>query len=376
MTEGRTDCRVGALGEPSAELAFAFTLDRGGFRLDVDLRMPARGITALFGRSGCGKTSILRCVAGLERAAGHCRLNGELWQDDARALFVPTHKRQIGYVFQEPSLFPHLSVRRNLEYGFKRISAAEQQVGFDEVVHLLGIRQLLARAPAGLSGGERQRVAMARALLTSPKLLLMDEPLSALDHRSKQDILPYLERLHDALRIPVLYVSHSPDEVARLADQLVLLDSGRALANGPVAELMSRLDLPLASDDEAASVIDAVVSGHDDVYHLSEVRIAGGRLAVARLERPIGAGVRVRIHARDVSLALERPGVTSILNVLPARVMEMNDMGAAQVLVRLCIGDGGETPLLARITRRSRDVLELTPGDRLFAQVKSVALMD
>ncbi len=358
------------------ELDAAFGIRRGAFRLDVEFRVPGVGITALFGRSGCGKTTLLRCVAGLERAAGRCRLNGEVWQDDTRRIFVPTHRRSIAYVFQEPSLFPHLSVRRNLEYGFNRVPADRQQVGFDEIVHLLGVRRLLGRAPGGLSGGERQRVAMARALLTSPRLLLMDEPLAALDHASRQEILPYLERLHDTLKIPVLYVSHSPDEVARLADNMLLLEDGQVRASGPTVELMARLDLPLARGDEAAAVIQAVVERHDDHYHLSEVRIPGGRLALERLDRPVGAQVRVRIHPRDVSLVLEPPVNTSILNVLPTRVVELTDISAAQVLVKLSCGDTHPAVLLARITRRSRDGLDLRPGLDLYAQVKSVSLMD
>jgi len=357
-------------------LNVGFRIRRGAFQLEVDFSVPGRGVTALFGRSGCGKTTVLRCVAGLERAKGFLHLNGEIWQDDMRGIFVPTHRRSIGYVFQEPSLFPHLSVRRNLEYGFNRVAVADQQVGFDQIVHLMGVRRLLERAPTGLSGGERQRVALARALLTSPRLLLMDEPLAALDHASKQEILPYLERLHDTLKIPVLYVSHSPDEVARLADTLVLLDDGRTLASGPAAELITRLDLPLARGEEAAAVIEAVVARHDDIYHLSEVRIPGGGLTLERLDRPAGAPVRVRIHPRDVSLVLEPPAHTSILNVLPARVIELADVGEAQVLVKLRCGETRPALLLARITRRSRDALRLRPGLDLYAQVKSVSLME
>lgn len=359
-----------------SKLTLSFRLSRRRFALDVTLSVPTRGVTALFGPSGCGKTTVLRCVAGLERAAGHCRLGEETWQDDARGAFVPTHLRPIGYVFQEASLFPHLSVRDNLRYGFDRLDAARQQVGFEEVAHLLGVRRLFDRATGGLSGGERQRVAMARALLRSPRLLLMDEPLAALDHASKRDILPYLERLHDELRIPILYVSHSPDEVARLADRMVLMEEGRVRAVGPAADVLVRLDLPLARDDDASALIEGEVVGHDQDYGLSAVEIPGGRLTVARVDRPVGASVRVRVHARDVSLALEPPGATSILNVLPARVAEMEEVGEAQVLVRLCAGDGEATPLLARITRRSRDVLGLRSGMAVYAQVKSVALMD
>lgn len=358
------------------ELDVAFRLARRGFLLDVAFRAPAVGVTALFGRSGCGKTTVLRCVAGLERASGHCRLDGETWQDDARGVFTKTHRRPIGYVFQEASLFPHLSVRRNLHFGMGRVPPEQRQVGFDEVVDLLGIRQHLGRDPAGLSGGERQRVSIARALLTSPRLLLMDEPLSALDHTSKQDILPYLERLHDGLRIPVLYVSHSPDEVARLADQIVLLSDGLVRAKGAAAEILSRLDLPLAQDAEASSIVDGRVRAHDERYQLTRVDIPGGALSVSRMERAPGDRVRLRIHARDVSIALDEPGTSSILNILPARILEMRPIERAQVLVKLCTGQEGQTPLLARITRQSQDRLGLREGREVFAQVKAVALMD
>ena len=358
------------------ELSFGFRLDRGRFSLEVAAAVPARGITALFGRSGCGKTTILRCVAGLERAAGHCRLNGDVWQDDAAGVFVPTHRRPIGYVFQEASLFAHLSVRRNLEYGLQRIPPAERQIGFDDVVDLLGIRRHLQRDPAGLSGGERQRVSIARALLTSPRLLLMDEPLSALDHGSKQEILPYLERLHDSLRIPVLYVSHSPDEVARLAVRILLLGDGRRRAAGPAIEILSRLDLPLAQDAEASAIIDGRVLAHDAAYELTRLEIPGGELRVARIDRPLGAAVRLRIQARDVSLALSEPPESSILNILPAVIQDIRDADRAQTLVRLAVGGGEHTQLLARITRHSRDRLRLETGQPVFAQVKTVALMD
>jgi molybdate transport system ATP-binding protein len=358
------------------DLALAFRLDRGQFSLDVAFQTPATGITALFGRSGCGKTTLLRCVAGLERAAGHCRLNGDVWQDDTKGLFIKTYRRPIGYVFQEASLFTHLSVRRNLDYGLKRVSDGKRRIGFDDVVELLGIRQHLARDPAGLSGGERQRVSIARALLTSPRLLLMDEPLSALDHTSKQDILPYLERLHDTLQIPVLYVSHSPDEVARLADRIVLLGDGRVQAIGNASEILSRLDLPLAQDAEASAIVDGVILAHDDTYELSRLAIAGGELTIARLDRALGTPVRVRIQARDVSIALDNPAASSILNILAARIEDIRDGDRAQVLLRLSVGTGDQIRLLARITRHSCDRLSLKAGQTVFAQVKTVALMD
>ncbi|MDW3715216.1 MULTISPECIES: molybdenum ABC transporter ATP-binding protein [unclassified Pseudomonas] len=347
-----------------------------GFLLDVDLALPGRGVTALFGHSGSGKTSLLRCIAGLERSArGHLEVNGETWQDSERGLFVPTHKRALGYVFQEASLFEHLSVRRNLEYGERRIPVAERRVKLAQAVELLGIGHLLERMPARLSGGERQRVGMARALLTSPRLLLMDEPLAALDGKRKAEILPYLERLHDELDIPVLYVSHSPEEVARLADHLVLMDEGRVLGSGPLGETLARLDLPTALSDDAGVVIEGRVIGHDADYQLFTLGLPGSGLSMRVAHAPAEAGRRVRfkVQARDVSLSLQRQADSSILNLLPATVCEAIPAdNAAHVLVRLEV-DGN--PLLARITRYSRDQLGLHPGQQLWAQIKSVALL-
>ncbi len=347
-----------------------------GFELDVDLALPGRGVTALFGHSGSGKTSLLRCIAGLERSArGRLEVNGQTWQDSERGLFVPTHKRALGYVFQEASLFEHLSVRRNLEYGEKRIPPAERRVKFAQAVELLGIEHLLERMPARLSGGERQRVGMARALLTSPRLLLMDEPLAALDGKRKAEILPYLERLHDELDIPVLYVSHSPEEVARLADHLVLMDEGRVLGSGPLGETLARLDLPTALGDDAGVVIEGRVIGHDAEYQLLTLGLPGSGLSMRVAHAPAEAGRRVRfkVQARDVSLGLQRQADSSILNLLPATVCaEIPADNAAHVLVRLEV-DGN--PLLARITRYSRDQLGLHPGQQLWAQIKSVALL-
>lgn len=351
-----------------------FKVDYCGFSLDVDLHLPGRGVIALFGHSGSGKTTCLRCVAGLERASvGLLEVNGECWQDDTRGVFVPTHKRPLGYVFQEASLFPHLSVKRNLEFGLKRVAAEARKVSWGQAVDLLGIAHLLERMPERLSGGERQRVGMARALLTSPRLLLMDEPLAALDLKRKQEILPYLERLHDELDIPVLYVSHSPDEVARLADHVVLLDQGRVVAQGGLVETLARLDLPTAFTEDAGVVVEAVVGDHDDQYHLTRLDFEGGSVLVARRPETFGQRLRFRVHARDVSLARVPAERSSITNVLSAVVMEVVDADTpAHVLVRL---DASGTPLLARITRRSADQLAVSTGERLWAQIKTVALL-
>lgn len=353
-----------------------FELAFGNFALHADLELPGRGVCALFGHSGSGKTTLLRCIAGLERApGGYLEVNGEVWQDASRALFKPTHQRPLGYVFQEASLFPHLSVRRNLEYGMRRVPHSERRVALEQAIELLGIGQLLERKPEALSGGERQRVGIARALATSPRLLLMDEPLAALDRARKQEILPYLERLHNELEIPVLYVTHAPEEVAQLADHLVLLEQGRVVASGAIGEMMVRLDLPLAHQDDASAVVEAIVAAHDDHYHLTTLEFDGGTLLVGRSEQPLGTAVRLRIQARDVSLALARHDDSSILNILPARVMAFEAEGPVQVLVKLCAGSSGRTPLLARITCKSADALSLAVGQSLYVQIKSVALM-
>ncbi|QQE91009.1 molybdenum ABC transporter ATP-binding protein [Azotobacter chroococcum] len=359
---------------PADGIRARFRVNYAGFALDVDLKLPGHGVTALFGHSGSGKTTVLRCVAGLERAVeAYLEINGEVWQDSAAGVFLPTHRRALGYVFQESSLFPHLTVRRNLEYGLKRVDAASRRVSWERVLELLGIGHLLDRLPGRLSGGERQRVGIARALLTSPRLLLLDEPLAALDLKRKNEILPYLERLHDELDIPVLLVSHSPDEVARLADHVVLLDQGRVAAQGALQETLARLDLPTAFSEDAGVVIESVVAEHDDHYHLSRLEFPGGAVLVARRPEALGQHLRLRVHARDVSLALQRIEDTSITNVLPATVREVVEADTpAHVLVRL---DAEGTPLIARITRRSCDQLEVLPGKRMWAQIKAVALL-
>ena len=348
-----------------------FRLDWPGFTLDVDLALPGRGVTALFGHSGSGKTTLLRCIAGLERArAGRLTVNGEVWQDDRQ--WIPTHRRPLGYVFQEASLFPHLTVLSNLRYGMKRMSDP-QRVSLDHAIELLGIGHLLERKPDRLSGGERQRVAIARALAVSPRLLLMDEPLAALDLKRKQEILPYLERLHDELDIPVLYVSHSPDEVARLADHIVAMEDGKVLANGPLSDTLARIDLPIHLGEDAGVVIEARVAERDAHWHLIRVEFAGGSLWVRDNDMPLGHRARVRILARDVSLSHSRGEDTSILNALPARVSAIaDDTHPAQALVRL---DVGNTPLIARLTQRSAAQLAIQPGMELWAHIKAVALI-
>ena len=347
-----------------------FHLDRKNFTLQVDLSLPSRGVTALFGPSGSGKTTLLRCMAGLEHAPdGYLSVAGEIWQDGDH--FLPTHKRPLGYVFQEASLFPHLDIQRNLEYGMRRTGI--RRIELDGAIELLGIAHLLKRRPENLSGGERQRVAIARALLVNPGILLMDEPLAALDLARKQEILPYLEKLHEELEIPILYVSHSPDEVARLADHIVVLDKGRAVAQGPLSETLARLDLPIRLGEDAGVVIEAVIGARDEAWHLIRADFSGGELWVRDNGMPVGRSVRVRILARDVSLALTHQEHTSILNLLQGKVMEIaDDAHPAQSLVRVEVGG---TPIVSRLTKRSAASLGLAPGQPVRVQIKTVALI-
>lgn len=353
-------------------LSFQFTLDRPGFRFQAAIDAPAAGVTGVFGPSGSGKTTLLRCLAGLERGArGKLQFLEETWQDDAQGVFVPTHRRAIGYVFQEARLFPHLSVRRNLAYGARRAPGGADPQRLARIVELLGLQPLLDRYPHQVSGGEQQRVAIGRALLTRPRLLLMDEPMASLDQARKAEIMPYLENLHRELTLPVIYVSHAMEEIARLSDTLVLIEKGAIRAAGPLHEVLPRLDLPLAHAEDAASVLDATVAGHDERFHLTEVAFAGGRLTVPRQALPVGAPLRLMIHARDVSLALSYVADSSILNILEARVADIRQQEGGRTLVRL---DVGGAPLLARITRKSCERMALATGRRIYAQIKSVAV--
>ena len=349
-------------------------LRRPAFTLDVALALPPRGITVLFGPSGSGKTTVLRCVAGLERARGAVRVSGRTWQDDARGEFLPTSRRPLGYVFQEASLFPHLSVAGNLRYAQRRARDANA-ISLDRAVELLGIGGLLERSTADLSGGERQRVAIARALATQPELLLLDEPLASLDPARRRELLPWLEHLRDGLGIPMLYVTHSADEMARLADTVVLMDAGRVVASGPPATTLTRLDLPIAQDEDAGALLQGVIVQIDASWHLARVDFVGGSLWLRDDGLREGEHVRVRVLAREVSLAIEPPvpGTASIQNVLTCTVVGLQaGPHPSQALVAL---DCGGHRLLSRITARAADSLGLAAGTRVFAQVKSVGLV-
>ncbi len=342
-----------------------------GFTLDVKLELPAQGCTALYGPSGCGKTTLLRCIAGLERARGQVRLGEQVWQDDAQGQWLPTHRRGLGYVFQEASLFTHLDVAANIRFGLQRTPAARRKVDGQALVQLLGIEHLLARPVATLSGGERQRVAIARALATSPQLLLMDEPLAALDPARKAEVLPYLEALQRNLSIPMLYVSHAPQEVLQLADRVVLLRQGRVQQWGDTAQLLGQLDHPLG--DAATALICGHIQAHDTDQHLSTIAFADGILLLpAALHLPLGSAVRIGVAARDVSLSLAPLPHSSILNSLPAHITGLRPDGDGQVLVALAVGS---TALLARISQRSAQQLALTPGQAVWAHVKGIALL-
>ncbi|EIK46430.1 molybdenum ABC transporter, ATP-binding protein [Cellvibrio sp. BR] len=347
-----------------------FQLAWPGFALDVDLELPGRGVTALFGVSGSGKTTLLRCIAGLERAPqGRLVVDGDIWQSDQQ--WLPTHKRPLGYVFQEASLFSHLSVQDNLHYGLRR-SRRSSHTSLDQAIELLGIGHLLTRNPDLLSGGERQRVAIARALAVSPRLLLMDEPLAALDLQRKREIFPYLERLHRELDMPVLYVTHSPEELTRLADHLVVMENGRAIASGNLGETLSRLDLPIQLGEDAGVIIEATIGAVDNEWHLARVDFAGGSLWAKDQGLAPGTSVRVRVLARDVSLAAQQTA-SSIQNQMPGQIDAIGeDEHPGLALVRVRIGD---TILLARLTKRAIATLDVDPGKTFWVQIKSVALL-
>ena len=374
-----------------------FTHCYDDFVLDVDLALPAKGVTVLYGQSGSGKTTLLRCLAGLVHAPGGVlNVDGDQWQGDE--VFVPTHKRPIGYVFQEPSLFEHLTVEGNLSYSQKRVDLAGSSgsvLSSKEVIELLGIENLMQRKPNQLSGGEKQRVAIARALFSQPELLLMDEPLASLDTQRKREILPYLEKLRLELKIPIVYVTHSIDELSRLADWVVVLDQGRVVANGSLADVLTALDSPMQLD-YAGIVLETTILSREAQWDLMRVSFIGGELLLADNGRAEGETLRVRVDARDVSLTLSQHTDTSILNALPATVIEISAcLSQDAVLVKLGLGhqsaaaldeskamdeqskasrDSNEM-LLSRITRRSAEHLALAVGSQVWAQIKSVAVL-
>lgn len=349
-------------------------LQRNDFDMQIDTALPGRGITAISGPSGCGKTTLLRAIAGLEdtsikRELTHISVNGRVWHSHQG--HIPTSARRVGYVFQEANLFAHLSVKDNLEFGLKRNQPA--QVNYDEVIEIFDLAPLLARATENLSGGERQRVALARALLASPSLLLMDEPLAALDHARKQEILPYLERLQTYLSIPMIYVSHALDEIVQLADYLLLMERGRITAQGTVIELFNQPSSPLAHREDAFSLLSGQVLESCSKHQLTRVAAGDTCLYLPRINVSEGEPVSLRVYSRDISLCLDYPRHTSILNIIPAHILALEvvpDKG--QCLVHLALAD---QQVLARISLHSQVQLDLKPDQQVFAQIKALSLM-
>lgn len=362
------------MSDPASIVDVDISVSRGDFTLNAKF-VSDGGLTALFGRSGAGKTSIVDCLAGLVRPdSGHIRVGGETLFDKAGGINLAPEKRRVGYIFQDARLFPHLKVRGNLEYGMKLIQPASRRHSLDDVVALLGIEKLIDRFPADLSGGETQRVAIGRALLASPQLLLMDEPLAALDADRKAEIMPFIERLRDQAGIPIVYVSHAVEEVVRLADTMVVLADGETIAHGDVEDIMSRLDLrPHTGRFEAGAVIHVWVAGHDEAYMLTELGFGAGSIWVPKLELARGTPLKLRLRARDVSLSLERPSGSATLNIHEGTVVEIEQVAAGispHVDVLVNIG----APIIARITRRALDHLGLRTGMKVFVSVKTSAI--
>jgi molybdate transport system ATP-binding protein len=343
----------------------------GAFRLEAAFRSDA-GVTCLFGRSGSGKSTLVNAIAGLVTPArGRLSIHGEVVFDAAAGIDVPVHRRRIGCVFQEGRLLPHLTVRQNLLYGHRLVPVADRHTGPDRIIDLLGLGALLDRRPAALSGGEKQRVAIGRALLASPRLLLMDEPLAALDAPRKEEILRYIERMHAAVNVPIVYVSHAIDEVVRLADRVVVLAEGKVVSDGPVVAVMGQPGgAGGGAPFEGGAVIEARVAGKDPAYDMTTLAFPGGELHATGIDVPVGQAVRVRVRARDVAIALERPQRLSVVNIIEATVVGVAPRdGAADVLL-----NAGGTTIRARITRRSADQLGLAAGMQVFALVKAIAL--
>ena len=353
-------------------IEFSAEKDLGGFRFAASFDSPSGGLLALFGRSGAGKTTLINILAGLARPdSGRIRLDERVLFDSAVGIDLPPERRRIGYVFQEGRLFPHLDVRSNLLYGQRRAPPGDRTVEFGEIVDLLGIGHLLRRRPSGLSGGEKQRVAIGRALLSSPKLLLLDEPLAALDGERKAEILPYIERLRDEISLPIVYVSHDATEILRLADRVLLLEQGGVAAFGTIADVFGRPELQrLVGAEEAGAVLAAKLERQDEAFALSYLRFAGGRLAIPLVRAEVGSELRLRIRARDVSLALARPSGLSIQNVIAARITAIHPADGPYMDIELDAG----APLWARVTARSVHDLSLAVGMEVFALVKSVSI--
>ncbi len=349
----------------------------GDFELDVEFESSDAGVIGLFGASGSGKTTILRCLAGLYRAdTGVVRFNGNIWQDDSTSRFVPAHDRPVGYVSQENDLFPHLTVEGNLRYAERRVPEEKRTIAWDDVLDWLALSALLPRRVTELSGGERQRVALGRALLTSPRLLLLDEPVSALDEPARREVLKHLEHVLRKLSVPVVYVSHSLTEVARLAETVVWIRQGRVADSGPTSRVLARPDFSAWREEEPAVILEGVIREHDDQYHLTTVSTSLGSLTIHERPDEPGTSIKVQINARDVSIGLEPQTASSIVNELALTIHDIVDLSPSDCLVRMNTNPDAQDMLLARITRKSRAQLGLNAGGSVFARVKSVAVLD
>jgi len=353
-------------------LCVRYALERAAFTLDVDVEFAMQGITGVFGPSGAGKTTLLRCIAGLERPdSGRLVADGSVWEDTDANVGRAAHERRVGYVFQEARLFPHINVLGNLRYGQKRSTGDDSAIDLDQVVELLGLKSLLGRAPATLSGGEAQRVAIGRALLRGPELLLMDEPLAAIDETRREDVFPFIERLHADVGVPIVYVSHNIDEICRICDQLAVMDKGRISTHGRLQSVLLQTEVPFLSGREAGALINATVEAFESSDRLTRVLAGGCALWVPGEIGPAGSELRLRVRANDVSVCLERPRKTSILNVMEAVIERIQKESSGTALLHLRVGSN---VILARVTQRSCTELSLSPGTNVYAQIKSIAV--
>ena len=344
------------------------------FNLNVELDLPARGVTVVFGPSGSGKTTLLRCLSGLEKVpSGYMKIADQVWQDEG--IFIPIQERKIGLVFQESRLFPHLSIQDNLLYGYQRTQPAERNLQLDEVAQVLNLEALLKRRPEKLSGGERQRVAIGRALLTSPKLLLMDEPLASLEMQLKAEIIPFIKKIENEFKTPIVYVTHSMNEVLQLVDTMVILKSGKIENIGSVEEVFSDVrSRESLSDEQLGAVLETLVLEHDEGFGLTKLDFMGQILHVPRQNIPVGQSLRVHIHSRDVSLSTASPeGATSVLNILRAKVKKVGDIDLKKYSVDIELDAG--RPILATITRKSLDNLNLQPGQPVYVHIKAIKMV-
>ena len=352
-------------------LDFSFDFKKGDFHLQIQESIPTDSVTAIFGPSGCGKTSLLRALAGLDKYPNSTiSLNDNTWQDQDSLL--PTNQRDIGFIFQEPNLFPHLTVEKNLEFGLNRTAKNLQKIDFKSVVSVLNIQDFLKRNPRQLSKGQKQRVAIGRALLSSPKILLMDEPLSGLDTQSKSEIIPYLEKISQEFSLPIIYVTHDLAEISQFIDQVLFLENGRKTHFLPTAEAFNSLNSPLNKFHSPQSIIEATIDSHEPDYFLTTLTFSGGEITVSSIEKSIGKKVKVRIPAQGVSITLEKANATSVQNIFPASVCDIRLTPKSKANIQL---DSNGTKLIATITKKSLNELKLKNGLNVFIQVKSVELL-